>query len=142
MKLLPVIATVALALAAQAAEPAPPVPAAPLPEVGTSVLRVLGGLVFVLALFLGGVWLVRNWQRVVVQRGQVPKLNVLEVKSLGNRNTLYVIGYEQQRLLLSSSPAGVTLVSHLPNAEPGKPAAPATPGFAEALQQVLTRRTP
>lgn len=142
MKLLPVIATVALALAAQAAEPAPPVPAAPLPEVGTSVLRVLGGLVFVLALFLGGVWLVRNWQRVVVRRGQVPKLNVLEVKSLGNRNALHVIGYEQQRLLLASSPAGVTLVSHLPNAEPGEPVAPATPSFAEALQQVLTRRTP
>lgn len=138
MKRLPVIAVLALAVAVQAAEPA--VSAAPLPDVSSSVVRVLGGLVFVLALFLGGVWLLRNWQRVVVQRGQVPKLNVLEVKSLGNRNALYVIGYEQQRLLLSSSPTGVTLVSHLPNAEPGEPATLATPSFAEALQQVLTRK--
>ncbi len=113
-----------------------------MPEVGASVLRVLGGLVFVLALFLGGVWALRNWQRVVVQRGQAPKLNVLEVKSLGNRNALYVIGYEQQRLLLSSSPTGVTLVSHLPNAEPGEVATPVAPSFAEALQQVLTRKAP
>ncbi len=140
MKRLAISAGCALALAAHAAEPA--VPAAPLPEVGASVLRVLGGLVFVLALFLGGVWLLRNWQRVVVQRGRVPKLNVLEVKSLGNRNALYVIGYEQQRLLLASSATGVTLVSHLPNAEAGEAPAPAPPSFAEALQQVLSRRSP
>lgn len=140
MKRLAAIAVCVLAATLQAAEPTVPVPAAPLPEVGSSVARVLGGLVFVLALFLGGVWLLRNWQRVVVSRGQLPKLNVLEVKSLGNRNALYVIGYEQQRLLLSSSPTGVTLVSHLPSAEPGEAATPATPSFAEALQQVLTRK--
>lgn len=140
MKLLTAIASFTLAFSAQAAEATVPVPAAPLPEVGASVLRVFGGLVFVLALFLGGVWLLRNWQRVVVQRGQAPKLNVLEVKSLGNRSALYVIGYEQQRLLLASSSTGVTLVSHLPNAEPGEVATPAPPGFAEALQQVLTRK--
>lgn len=138
MKLLPAIAVLALACAAHAAEPT--VPASPLPDTGESVLRVLGGLVFVLALFLGGVWLARNWQRVVVQRGQAPKLNVLEVKSLGNRNTIFVIGYEQQRLLLASSATGVTLVSHLPNVEPGEAATPAPPSFAETLQRVLARK--
>lgn len=138
MKLLPAIALLALACVAHAAEPTPP--ASPLPDTGESVLRVLGGLVFVLALFLGGVWLARNWQRVVVQRGQAPKLNVLEVKSLGNRNAIYVIGYEQQRLLLASSATGVTLVSHLPNAEPGEAATPVSPSFAEALQRVLAKK--
>ncbi len=140
MKLAFAFAFTALAVVAGAAEPAVPVPTAPLPEVGSSVVRVLGGLVFVLALFLGGVWLVRNWQRVVAQRGQAPRLNVLEVKSLGQRNALYVIGYEQQRLLLASSPTGVTLLSHLPNAEPGTATSAAPPGFAEALQQVLARK--
>lgn len=140
MKLLPVIVSFTLAFAVQAAEPTTVIPAAPLPEVGGSVLRVLGGLVFVIALFLGGVWLLRNWQRVIVQRGQAPKLNVLEVKSLGNRNALYVIGYEQQRLLLASSGTGVTLLSHLPNAEAGEVVNPAPPSFAEALQHVLTRK--
>ncbi|MEN9573734.1 MAG: hypothetical protein RL514_1589 [Verrucomicrobiota bacterium] len=140
MKLAFVLAFAVFAVATGAAEPTVSLPTAPLPDVGSSVVRVLGGLVFVLALFLGGVWLVRNWQRVVVQRGQAPKLNVLEVKSLGQRNALYVIGYEQQRLLLSSSPTGVTLLSHLPNAEAGAAASPAPPSFAEALQQVLTRK--
>jgi flagellar biogenesis protein FliO len=134
------IAFALLAAAAGAAEPSPALPSAPLPEVGASVVRVLGGLVFVLALFFGGVWLVRNWQRVVVQRGQAPKLHVLEMKSLGQRNTVYVIGYEQQRLLLAASPTGVTLLSHLPNAEPGAATSPTSPSFAEALQQVLTRK--
>ena len=41
-----------------------------LPEVGFSVLRVFGALAFVLALFLGGVWLFRNWQRFIVQKGK------------------------------------------------------------------------
>ncbi len=130
---------VLIAGAASAAEITTP-PGDSLSGNGLSVLRVFGGLVFVLALFLGVVWLLRNWQRAIAPRGQLPKLNVLEAKSLGNRNTLYVVGYEQQRLLVSSSPTGVTLVSHLPNAELGEPAVPVPPSFAEALQQVLTRK--
>lgn len=140
MKLFAIIALLVAAGIAGAAEPAAPAPA-PLPDVGSSVLRVLGGLVFVLALFLGAVWLFRNWQRVAAPRGAVPKLNVLEAKSLGQRNTLFVVGYEQQRLLLAASPTGVTLVSHLPNAEAGESAPPAPPSFADALQQVLSRRS-
>jgi flagellar biogenesis protein FliO len=88
-----------------------------LPEVGFSVLRVFGALAFVLALFLGGVWLFRNWRRFIVQKGKAQKLTILEVKGLGHRHGLYLIGYQQQRMLLASSPTGVTLVSHLPDAE-------------------------
>lgn len=140
MKLPPAIASLALAVAAQAAEPTVAFHDAAAPEVSASVLRVLGGLVFVLALFLGGIWALRNWQRVSVQRGQISKLNVLEVKSLGQRNALYVVGYQQQRLLLATSATGVTLLSHLPNAEAGEAASFVSPSFAEALQQVLARK--
>lgn len=140
MKMLAFITSLALSFAARAADATSPVPVAPLPEYGSSVLRVLGGLVFVLALFLGGVWLVRNWQRAATQRGAAPKLNLLEVKSIGQRNTLYVVGYEQQRVLLASSATGVTLISHLPNASAGEIVNPAPPSFAEALQQVLGRK--
>lgn len=112
----------------------------PMPDVGFSVFRVMGALVFVLALFLGGVWLFRNWQRLMVQKGRSPKLNVLETKSLGNRHALYVVGYEQQRLMLAASPAGVTLISHLPSAESEAAPAPATPAFAETLQRMLAQK--
>jgi flagellar biogenesis protein FliO len=125
--------------AASAAEPVPSPVASPLPDVGTSLLRVFGALAVVLAVFLGGVWLFRNWQRIVIQRGRAPRLNVLEVRSLGGRHALYVIGYDHDRFLLAASPAGVQLLSHLPSAEEpaqDKPAA-AQPTFAQALAQTL-----
>lgn len=112
-----------------------------LPDVGLSLLRVLGALAVVLAIFLGAVWLFKNWQRLVVHRGRAPRLNVLEVRSLGARHALYVVGYEQERFLIASSPAGVNLLSHLQSVDPdaGTPAETgvAQPSFAQALVQTL-----
>jgi len=104
------------------------------------VLRMAGALALVIGLFLTGVWLYKNWQRFALRRGALPKLSVLEVKSLGQRQAIYVVGYEQQRLLLASSPAGVTLLSHLPEAGEEKPAPATRLSFAEAFQQVLARK--
>jgi flagellar biogenesis protein FliO len=112
-----------------------------LPDAGASVVRVFGALVLVVGIFLGGVWLFKNWQRFTVQKGAGPRLNVLEVRLLGQRQSLYVVGYQQQRMLLAASPAGITLLSHLPAAEEAEAAAPVTRvSFAEAFQQVLTRK--
>ena len=119
---------------------ASPLAGAPaLPDVGVSLLRVFGALAVVVAVFLGGVWLVRNWQRLVLQRGRKPRLNVLEVRSLGGRHALYVVGYDQDRFLLAASPAGVNLVSHLQPSEESAPAKTdaAPPNFAQALAQTL-----
>jgi len=107
-----------------------------LPDAGASVLRMLGALGFVLALFLGAVWLYRNWQRFSLHKGRLPKLNVLEVKSLGGRHALYLVGYEEQRFLLGSSPGGIQLLAHLPEGENAVEIEPA-PGFVQTLQQVL-----
>lgn len=117
----------------------------PLPDMGLSLLRVFGALAFVLALFFAGVWLFRNWQRFASPRGRAPKLCVLEVRPLGNRHALYVVGYEEQRLLLSASPAGVTLLTQLPAAQgtdtaPLHDAKPVRNSFAGILQQVLSSR--
>jgi flagellar biogenesis protein FliO len=113
-----------------------------LPDTGASALRVFGALLLVLALFFAGVWLFRNWQRFAArQNGAAPKLNVLEVKPLGNRHALYVIGYDRQRMLVASSPTGITLLSPLPQAgEEEACAAVARPGFADSLQKALGRR--
>ncbi len=107
---------------------------------GASLLRVVGALVVVLAIFLAGVWLFKNWQRLALRKGATPKLNVLEVRSLGQRQAIYVVGYEQQRLLIASSGAGVTLLSHLPSAEEAPPKESPQMSFAEAFQRVLTRK--
>ena len=112
-----------------------------LPDAGASVVRVFGALILVVGIFLAGVWLFKNWQRFTVQKGRGPKLNVLEVRSLGQRQSLYVVGYEQQRMLLAASPAGITWLSHLPVAEDAEAAAPVTKfNFAAGFQQVLTRK--
>jgi flagellar biogenesis protein FliO len=112
----------------------------PLPDTGMVALRLLSALALVLALFLGGVWCFRHWQRLFLLKGKSPKMNILEVRALGHRHALYVVGYEQQRLLLATSPTGVSLISHLPPSE--ESTAPAvTVSFTDALRQVLSRKT-
>jgi flagellar biogenesis protein FliO len=113
---------------------------APLPGAGASVLRLLGALILVIALFLGGVWAFQRWQRLSLTQGRPPKMRVLEARGLGQRHTLYVVGYEQQRLLLAASPTGVTLITHLPPAVGDEVETP-RPNFTEALRQVLARKS-
>ena len=121
-----------------------PVTAPPFPEAGVSLLRVTGALALVLGLFLGGAWFFKNWQRLALQRGQSPKLNILETRSLGARQAVFVVAYERQRFLVATSPAGVNLLSHLPDTEANEPEAaekPAAPmPFGQALANVLKRK--
>jgi flagellar biogenesis protein FliO len=119
-----------------------------LPDASFSVIRVFGGLVLVVGLFLAGVWLFKNWQRLALQRGRPSQLQILEIKALGHKHALYVVGYQQQRMLLASSPAGIALVSHLSSeevrseraegrGEDGSPLPPHTSDFVKVLQQAV-----
>lgn len=136
----------ATGVALAAAAPPANLPAAPpLPDVGVSVLRVFGALAVVLALFLAGVWLFRHGRELTMRKGRPPRLNVLETRSLGNRYALYVVGYDEQRLLIAASPAGITLLTQLPPAAEAElvstVAVPTMPvPFFQTLQQVLTRK--
>jgi flagellar biogenesis protein FliO len=115
-----------------------------LPSAGLSAIRTLAALVIVLSLFFGGVWLYRNSQRLAWRKSGLPKLAILESRPLGNRYALYVVGYEQQRLLIGSSPAGLSLLSQLPAATAAPQEAVAAPlepaSFAQCLQQLLKGR--
>lgn len=117
-------------------------PAVPLPpEVGLSVFRVFGALALVFLILFAGVWFFRNWQGLLARRGHSARLRILEARSVGNRQTLMVVAYERQRLLVGSSPAGIHLITPLPSAETDEPAAPAaTLPFADALHQILGRK--
>ena len=140
-----VLAALALALPCRALAAAPLLstnlpPISPaLPDASFSVIRVFGALVLVLGLFLAGVWLFRNWQRLTLQRGRPSQLQILEMKALGGKHALYVVGYQQQRLLLASSPAGVALVSHLPaaGASEVEPTKLSSENFVQVLQQAV-----
>ncbi len=133
--------TVSAASAQVTNAPAPKLEMPALPDAGPSIIRVMGALALVLGIFFGGVWLYRNWQRLTIQRGRAPKLNVLETRPLGGKHALYVIGYDQERFLLSASPTGVNLLTHLPTADKDSAettdTTPAPPSFAQALTKVL-----
>lgn len=117
-------------------------PSASLPDAGFSVLRVFGALLFVIALFLTGVWSLRRWQTLRPRGAHSPRLQILEARSLGGRQSLFVVGYEQQRLLIGTSPTGVQLLTRLPDADGSEPEPPAPPSFATALEQLMARRQP
>ena len=121
--------------------PAGPVAQAAAPDVAFSFVRVLGALALVIAIFLAAAWVFRNWHRLTAKKGCAPKLNVLEVKSLGHRHALYVVGYEQQRFLISSAPSGVSLLTHLPVGDADAPAAAPLASFPETLLHALGRKS-
>jgi len=127
-----------------------------LPSAGLSFVRVLGGLGLVLTLFFGGVWVFRNWGRITSRRAGRQDLKVLEVKTLGVRQSLVVVGYRNQRFLVAAAPTGVTLLTQLPEVEvededteepesgaavpvAGVPAG-ARPDFVSAFRAVLNRQ--
>lgn len=112
------------------------------PSIGFSVLRMIGALCLVLSLLFAGVWFYRNSARFAGVRGRSAKLKVIESRALGHRHSIFVVGYENQRLLLSTSPTGVTMLTHLPEATAAELEAEATPdaapNFSSAFLQALT----
>lgn len=117
----------------------------PSPEpVILSMVRLLGALALVFALLFFGVWLFRNWQRLLIRRNGPAKLHILEVKSLGPRQAIYLVGYEKQRFLISSSPEGINLLTPLPEAQTdaAPPLPGASPSFSDVLHKVLNRKEP
>jgi flagellar biogenesis protein FliO len=112
----------------------------PLHDTGQSLLRVLGAFLVVITVFLAGVWLFRNWQRVALRHSAVARLNILEARSLGNRQLLFVVGYEQQRMLVGASPGGISLLAVLPEASETATERPIQAGFPAVLNGFLNRQ--
>jgi flagellar biogenesis protein FliO len=105
-----VLLTCAASLAQTNAIPQP----LPLPSAGPSIIRVFSAFALVIAIFFGGVWAWRNWQRFLPRSGRpAPLLDICEARSLGNRQNIFVVRYDRQRFLVGSSPAGISLLAAL-----------------------------
>ncbi len=85
-------------------------------------VRLLGLLLLLLGLFAGFAWAVKKWRLLPQLRGsRQQRLQILETRPLGQRNSLLVIGYGEQRFLIGASNAGIQLLSQLPGSkEPNK----------------------
>jgi len=79
-----------------------------------SLVQLLGMLLLVLGLFAAFAWAVKRWRLLPQLRGGQNRLQVMEVRSLGQRNSLMVVGYGEQRFLLGASSSGLQLLSNLP----------------------------
>jgi flagellar biogenesis protein FliO len=117
-------------------------PTTTMPSVTVSVFRMIGALALVIAIFFAGAWLFKNGVRFRGVGSAERKLQVLEAKSLGPRQAVYVVGYEQQRMLIGSTANGLSLITHLPDGAPMEPGneriVPVS--FGEALMQALGRK--
>ncbi len=105
-------------------------------DYGASIIRLFGALALVIVLIFGAAWMFRNWQRIQFRGGKTPCLNVIEMKHLGQRHALYVVGYREERFLIAASPTNVSLISPLPP-ESGPASIPSNPAssFADALDR-------
>lgn len=106
------------------------------------LLRMIGALLVVFGLFLGGIWLFKRTRLFTLYQGGPSELRVLESRSIGHRNSLVVVGYHEQRFLLSVSATGAHLVTNLPDAAPEseKPVtATVRPSFAEQLTALVRK---
>ena len=138
-----ILLLVALSNSAAWAADVPSVQAVPGFNAGASALRVLGALAMVMALFLGGVWMFRNSRTLAWRRGRAPKLTILESRSLGARQALHVVRYQQKVFLVAAAPSGINLLTHLDPEEPAVPepeSAPVPASFAHNLVQALSAR--
>jgi flagellar biogenesis protein FliO len=115
-------------------------PESPIAGAGSSVLRVLGALILVLALFGLAVWCVRHSQRLGLGMRPHARLRVLESRSLSYRHSLYVVAYDQQRFLVGTSPGDITMLGQLPPANPAAADTSPPASFSSVLRQILNRK--
>lgn len=78
--------------------------------------QMIGALIFVVSIFILGAWLFQKSRFFPISKGGLAQLQILESKSLGYRNGLLVVAYNQHRFLLATSATGVCLLSPLPDA--------------------------
>ena len=71
-----------------------------------SLVQLIGMLLLILGLFAAFAWAVKRWRLLPQLRGGQNRLQILEVRSLGQRNSLMVVGYGGQRFLIGTSKIG------------------------------------
>jgi len=119
--------------------------ALPDPLAWTELLRVFGGLVAVIAVFVAALWLLKRLQPAMRAAGG--PIRVLATLHLAPREKLLLVQVGEQQLLLGSSAQGLTCLHVLrepvephPSAESLGGAAALPASFPDWLRRVLEQR--
>lgn len=111
------------------------------PDLGSSLIQLVGGLVVVVALLLGSLWLIK---RLSGPRGAASGLKVLGAASVGTRERVVLVELGDKVLVLGVTQNSVNTLHTLDTEEFRKnaappPQAPAT-SFQSWFSQALDRR--
>jgi flagellar biogenesis protein FliO len=99
-----------------------------------SAWRSLGSLVFVLAIFGGGVWALRKWGLKRLPGSGGNRMKIEETLALGERRYVSILKVDDERFLIASYPQGIGLLGRLDGS--------AEPGFGAELDQQMDIQTP
>lgn len=130
------VGTLLLASAAQAAEQQPAASAGSL----GSLFQVLLGLILVLGLMAGAVWLLKRMGVSGPASANVAK--IVGGVSLGNRERVVVVEVADQWIVVGVAQGQVNGLATMPRREVAPPpsGAPAAPNFANWLKQTIDKR--
>lgn len=133
MRLLPLLLAIVLLPATALAE------AAPLPDAGGSVMQMLFGLLVVLAMMVGSLWLLK---RLTQTRGATSRLmRVIAGAAVGQRERVVLVEVGSKWLVVGVAPGAVSMLAEVPREDlPAPPAGEAGKDFAGWLKQIAERR--
>lgn len=126
---------------AQAAEVGGGGTGAPASDLGSSALQMILGLIFILALLLGSLWLLK---RISQPRGPIAGLmRVIAGVSVGPRERVVILELGSSWLVLGVAPGQVNTLAEIPRQDlPEATSLPDNKDFPVWLKQVLERRAP
>ena len=124
---------------ASAVTPGLTLPAATAPDLGSSALQMVFGLLVVLALLLGALWLLK---RISQPRGPVAGLmRVVAGVAVGPRERVVILELGNSWLLLGVAPGQVSTLAEIPRQElPAGAQVPAAGEFPDWLRQMVASR--
>ena len=109
------------------------------PDLGASALQMVFGLVVVLGLLLGAIWLLK---RISEPRGPVAGLmRVVAGVAVGARERVVILEIGNSWLVLGVAPGQVTTLAEIPRQEaPTSASSPGQKDFSGWLKQIVDRR--
>ena len=132
-------ATTRPAAAPAVAVPATPAPATTAPSSAGGLLQVVFGLLVVLGLLAGALWLLKRMGGGRFAPGSVVK--IIGGVSVGNRERVMVVEVADQWIVIGVAPGRVSTLATLPRQDhPAAQAAAGAPNFSTWLKQTIEKR--